>query len=63
MVTWQYNEGGDYLTDYSVSVLGPDYENLRPMSDGGMGELFRAHKRGLDVVVGGLWGWGGGGCL
>ena len=39
------------MTDYSVSVLGPDYENLRPMSDGCLGELFRAHKRGLDVEV------------
>ncbi len=33
------------------SVLGPDYENMTRMSSGGMGELFRAHKRGLDVEV------------
>lgn len=35
----------------SVPVLGPDYENMRPMAQGGTGELFRAHKRGLDVEV------------
>lgn len=35
----------------SVSVLGPDYENIVPMVQGGTGELFRAHKRGLDVEV------------
>ena len=36
----------------SVSVLGPDYEHMTRMSSsGGMGELFRAHKRGLDVEV------------
>lgn len=35
----------------SVSVLGPDYDQVTLMSTGGMGELFRAHKRGLDVDV------------
>ncbi len=35
----------------SVTVLGPDYDQMRPMSSGGLGELFRAHKRGLDVEV------------
>lgn len=39
------------LVDQSISVLGPDYENLTLMSTGGMGVLFRAHKRGLDVEV------------
>ena len=39
------------LSDSSVSVLGPDYENLTLMSTGGMGVLYRAHKRGLDVDV------------
>lgn len=35
--------------------LGPgqaDYENIRPLgSEGGLGDLFRAHKKGLDVEV------------
>ena len=44
-------EEGVCLVRDSVSVLGPDYENITPMSAGGMGELFRAHKRGLDVDV------------
>ena len=39
------------MTDHSVSVLGPDYENMTLMSTGGMGVLYRAHKRGLDVDV------------
>ena len=39
------------LVEYSVSVLGPDYDQVSLMSTGGMGELFRAHKRGLDVDV------------
>lgn len=39
------------LNGTSISVLGPDYEDLTLMSTGGMGELFRAHKRGLDVDV------------
>lgn len=33
------------------AVLGPDYERIAPMAAGGTGELFRAHKRGLDVDV------------
>jgi len=39
------------MPETSVSVLGPDYENIVPMAGGGTGELFRAHKRGLDVDV------------
>lgn len=39
------------MVDTSVSVLGPDYEDLVLMSTGGMGELFRSHKHGLDVDV------------
>lgn len=39
------------LDNRSVSVLGPDYEGLTLMSTGGMGVLYRAHKRGLDVDV------------
>lgn len=39
------------MEEGAVSVLGSDYENLTRMSTGGMGELFRAHKRGLDVDV------------
>lgn len=35
----------------SEAILGPDYDQIRPMSSGGLGELFRAHKRGLDVEV------------
>lgn len=35
----------------SVSFLGADYEQIVPMGQGGTGELFRAHKRGLDVDV------------
>jgi len=42
---------GMHMVDTPVSVLGPDYEALVPMSTGGMGELFRSHKRGLDVDV------------
>ena len=33
------------------SVLGPDYEHIVPLAPGGTGEVFRAHKRGLDVEV------------
>ena len=33
------------------AVLGSDYERVVPMAAGGTGELFRAHKRGLDVDV------------
>lgn len=33
-------------------MLGSDYENIRPLdAKGGMGDLFRAHKKGLDVEV------------
>lgn len=39
------------MVDVSEFVLGPDYENLTLMSTGGMGVLYRAHKRGLDVDV------------
>lgn len=39
------------MADHSVSVLGPNYENMTLMSTGGMGVLYRAHKRGLDVDV------------
>ncbi len=39
------------MVEHSVSVLGPDYDQVSLMSTGGMGELFRAHKRGLDVDV------------
>lgn len=39
------------MADIPGSVLGPDYEELSPMSVGGIGELFRSHKRGLDVDV------------
>ena len=35
----------------SVYFLGADYEGIVPMAQGGTGELFRAHKRGLDVEV------------
>ena len=35
----------------SVYFLGADYEEIVPMAQGGTGELFRAHKRGLDVEV------------
>lgn len=31
--------------------LGSDYENIRFMDEGGMGTLYRAHKKGLDVEV------------
>ncbi|BAL00618.1 hypothetical protein OBV_34190 [Oscillibacter valericigenes Sjm18-20] len=34
-----------------VSILGADYESVEPMRLGGTGELFWAHKRGLDVDV------------
>ncbi len=33
------------------SVLGPDYEHIVPLAPGGTGEVFRAHKRGLNVEV------------
>lgn len=39
------------MVDTPVSILGADYDALVPMSTGGMGELFRSHKRGLDVDV------------
>lgn len=31
--------------------LGSDYDNIRMFDSGGMGQLFRAHKRGLDIEV------------
>ena len=35
----------------AISILGPDYDQIVPMASGGTGELFRAHKCGLDVDV------------
>ncbi len=39
------------LTSVTRSVLGPDYDRIVPLAPGGAGEVFRAHKRGLDVEV------------
>lgn len=32
-------------------TLGSDYTDIRPFGQGGLGELFAAHKKGLDVDV------------
>ena len=31
--------------------LGSDYSNIRPLDEGGMGEVFLARRKGLDVDV------------
>ncbi len=40
-----------YLTDEIGKQLGAEYIDIQPMSEGGMGTLFRAHRLGLDVDV------------
>lgn len=39
------------MTDEIGKQLGPEYVDIRPMSEGGMGTLFQAHRLGLDVDV------------
>lgn len=39
------------MTDEIGKQLGPEYVDICPMSEGGMGTLFRAHRLGLDVDV------------
>lgn len=39
------------MTDEIGKQLGPEYVDIRTMSEGGMGTLFRAHRLGLDVDV------------
>lgn len=41
----------DHLTDEIGKQLGPEYVDIRPMGEGGMGTLFQAHRLGLDVDV------------
>lgn len=40
-----------HLTEEIGKQLGSEYVDIRPMSEGGMGTLFRAHRLGLDVDV------------
>lgn len=40
-----------HLTEEIGKQLGPEYVNICPMSEGGMGTLFQAHRLGLDVDV------------
>lgn len=39
------------MTDEIGKQLGPEYVDIRPMGEGGMGTLFQAHRLGLDVDV------------
>lgn len=41
-----YNETSQWAAD-----LGSGYSSIRPLGEGGMGTLYRAHKDGLDVDV------------
>lgn len=41
-----YNETSQWAAD-----LGSGYSSIRPLGEGGMGTLYRAHKDSLDVDV------------
>ena len=41
-----YNETSQWAAD-----LGSGYSAIRPLGEGGMGTLYRAHKDSLDVDV------------
>lgn len=41
----------EHLIDEIGKQLGPEYVDIRTMSEGGLGTLFRAHRLGLDVDV------------
>ena len=40
-----YNETSQWAAD-----LGSGYSSIRPLGEGGMGTLYRAHKDSLDVI-------------
>lgn len=44
-------ECGETVVMDAAAILGADYEHMVPLTPGGTGEVFRAHKRGLDVDV------------